>query len=253
MFLEYDDLYLAYGQTHITVGPRILDRYEECRTNHELICQLAKRLGANHPSFEMSAVDMLDATLRASGRGTWEEAKERGWLDCAQSFEKEHFLDGFPSNDGRFHFKPNWAAVGPYHTGMTALPVHRENVEQATDELPFRLIVPPARTFLNTTFTETPGSIAREVEPRAVIHPDDAARLGVVEGTLVRIGNERGEVSLRVRPLETAKPGVVVVEGNWPSDAYPGRVGVNVLIGADPVPPSGGAAFHDTAIWLRAA
>ena len=131
--------------------------------------------------------------------------------------------------------------------------MHRENVEQATAELPFRLIVPPARTFLNTTFTETPGSIAREVEPRAVIHPDDAARLGVVEGTLVRIGNERGEVSLRARPLETARPGVVVVEGNWPSDAYPGRVGVNVLIGADPVPPSGGAAFHDTAIWLRAA
>ena len=35
--------------------------------------------------------------------------------------------------------------------------------------------------------------------------------------------------------------------------AYLDRVGINVLIGADPVPPNGGAAFHDTAIWMRAA
>ena len=113
--------------------------------------------------------------------------------------------------------------------------------------------MPPARGFLNTTFTETPGSIAREGAPRALIHTDDAARLGLTEGRMVRLGNRRGEVTVRARPLPTARPGVVVVEGNWPSDAYPGRVGVNVLIGADPVPPNGGVAFHDTAIWMRAA
>ena len=66
----------------------------------------------------MSAVELLDATLRASGKGTWEEAAARGWVDCAESFEASHFLEGFPSADGRFHFKPDWAAVGPYHAGM---------------------------------------------------------------------------------------------------------------------------------------
>jgi len=30
-------------------------------------------------------------------------------------------------------------------------------------------------------FTETPGSVAREGEPRALIHEEDAARLGVAE------------------------------------------------------------------------
>jgi anaerobic selenocysteine-containing dehydrogenase len=253
MFLEYDDIYYGLGHTHLTAGPSVLDRYEECRTNHELICQLAQRLGAPQPSFRMSAVELLDATLRASGKGTWEEAAARGWVDCADSFEASHFLDGFPSADGRFHFKPDWAAVGPYHAGMKALPDHLENYERETEDLPFRLVVPPARGFLNTTFTETPGSIAREGEPRALIHEDDAARLGLAEGTLVRLGNGRGEVKLRARPARTARPGVVIVEGNWPSDAYPERVGINVLIGADPVPPNGGAAFHDTAIWLRAA
>jgi len=77
--------------------------------------------------------------------------------------------------------------------------------------------------------------------------------LALGEGALVRLGNERGEVRLRARPALTARPGVVIVEGNWPSDAYLDRVGINVLIGADPVPPNGGAAFHDTAVWMRAA
>jgi anaerobic selenocysteine-containing dehydrogenase len=253
MFLEYDDIYYGLGHTHLTVGPRVLDRHEECRTNHELVCQLAQRLGARQPSFRMSAVELLDATLRASGKGTWEEAAARGWVDCVESFEASHFLDGFPSTDGRFHFKPDWAAVGPYHAGMKALPDHLENYERESGNLPFRLVVPPARGFLNTTFTETPGSVAREGEPRALIHEEDAARLGLREGALVRLGNARGEVRLRARPALTARPGVVIVEGNWPSDAYLDRVGINVLIGADPVPPNGGAAFHDTAIWLRAA
>ena len=128
MFLEYDDLYYGLGHTHLTVGPAVLDRYEDCRTNHELVCALAQRLGSNQPSFRMSAVEMLDATLRASGRGTWEEAAARGWIDFAEGFEASHFLDGFPSSDGRFHFKPDWKAVGP-------LPCRPEAAARSSREL----------------------------------------------------------------------------------------------------------------------
>jgi anaerobic selenocysteine-containing dehydrogenase len=253
MFLEYDDIYYGLGHTHLTVGPRVLERYEDCRTNHELICALAQRLGAPQPSFRMSAVELLDATLRASGKGTWEEAAARGWVECVEDFQATHFLDGFPSSDGRFHFKPDWKVIGPYHAGLRPLPDHLENYERASSDLPFRLVVPPARAFLNTTFTETPGSVSREGEPRALIHADDAARLGLGEGAMVRLGNARGEVKLAARAARTARPGVVIVEGNWPGDAYPERIGINTLIGADPVPPNGGAAFHDTAVWMKLA
>ena len=111
----------------------------------------------------------------------------------------------------------------------------------------------PARSFLNTSFSETPGSRKREGEPRALVHPDDAARLGIADGTLVRLTNARGAVTVKARPEPTAQPGVLIVEGNWPSDAYPGGVGINTLIGADPVPPNGGVAFHDTAVALAIA
>ncbi|WP_422000206.1 molybdopterin-containing oxidoreductase family protein [Reyranella sp.] len=253
MFLEYDDIYYGLGHTHLTVGPAVLDRHEDCRTNHELICGLAERLGAPQQSFRMSAVELLDATLRASGRGSWAEAAARGWIDCAMGEEAAHFRDGFPSSDGRFHFRPDWSAVGPYHAGLPSLPEHVENYERATADLPFRLVVPPARAFLNTTFTETPGSAGREGEPRALIHEDDAARLGLSDGSVVVLGNGRGRVRVKARPSRTARPGVVIVEGNWPSGAYLDGVGINVLIGADPVPPNGGVAFHDTAVWMSSA
>ena len=109
----------------------------------------------------------------------------------------------------------------------------------------------PARTFLNSTFTETPGSLRREVRPTARLHPDDCAALGVVEGDRVTLGNERGTVTVYARPQAGQQRGVVVVEGIWPNRHFENGIGINVLTGADPAWPAGGAAFHDTAVWIR--
>jgi anaerobic selenocysteine-containing dehydrogenase len=250
-FLEYDDLYYGLGHTHINVGLAVLDRYEDARTNHEVIAGLAERLGCAQPCFSMLATELLDLTLRQSGRGTLAEAAERGWIDCARSFEDAHFLNGFAHPDGRFRFKPDWSRIGPEHAAMPAMPDHMAGVEAATADHPFRMVAPPARSFLNTTFTETPGSRAREAEPRALLHPDDAAMLGLNEGDSVRVGNRRGELTMAARPFQGVQRGVVIVEGIWPNTAFDGALGINQLIGADRVPPNGGTAFHDTAVWLR--
>ena len=61
---------------------------------------------------------------------------------------------------------------------------HRVEVtgEEADAEHPFRMVAAPARSFLNTTFTETPGSQARESRPSVMVHPQDANRLSIAEG-----------------------------------------------------------------------
>jgi anaerobic selenocysteine-containing dehydrogenase len=84
-----------------------------------------------------------------------------------------------------------------------------------------------------------------------MIGPKDAERLGISDGDRIRIGNRRGAVILHARLTEGLKPGVVVAEGIWPNDAYPDGRGINTLTGADAVAPYGGAAFHDTAVWVR--
>ena len=72
-------------------------------------------------------------------------------------------------------------------------------------------------------------------------------------GDAMRIGNRRGEVTVKAAPSRELQRGVVIVEGIWPNSAFAGGLGINQLIGADRVPPNGGSAFHDTAVWLRAA
>ncbi|MES2198028.1 MAG: molybdopterin-dependent oxidoreductase [Pseudomonadota bacterium] len=251
MFLEADDIYYGLGHTYITAGPRVLDRFEGSWTNHEVVCGIAKRLGSDHRSFDMSAYDLIDETLRASNRGTAAEAFDTGWVECAEAFDRAHFLDGFPTSDRKFHFKPEWSAIGPNAGAMQPLPSYLENFEAADEEHPFRLVAPPARTFLNTSFTETATSRSREGAPRAIIHPDDATNAGVQSDDVVVIGNRRGQLQLSARVDATARPGVVIVEGIWPNADFSGGLGVNQLIGDDAVPPNGGSAFHDTAIWMR--
>jgi anaerobic selenocysteine-containing dehydrogenase len=251
MSFEYDDMYYGLGHTAITIGARILDRHESCWSNHEVVCALAKRLGAEHPGFELSAWALMDATLRASGLGTIDEAAERGFVERGPDFEAGHFIDGFPNETGRFRFNPDWEALGPYHQGMPSRPDYWNNVEAADEAHPMRLVAPPARMFLNTSFTQSPSSRAHEGEPTVLVHPNDAERLAITEGARVRIGNQRGEVCLSARCFDGMHPGTLIAEGIWPGGDFCGGVGINQLIGADPVAPRGGVAFHDTAVWLR--
>jgi len=252
-FLEHDDLYAAGGHTTLAIGRKLVEPPGECRSNHEVLQGLAARLEARHRGFDMTAMELADATLRASGWPGAADVIERRWVDASDGFERSHFLDGFGFPDGRFRFAPDWAAVGPHHAGMPALPDHWTAVDVATEEHPFRLVAAPARNFLNTSFTETPGSRRREGRPTALLHPDDAERLGVAEGGVVVLGNRQGQVRVHARVVGGMQPGVVVVESVWPNEDFADGVGINALTSDAPAAPNGGAVFHDTAVWVRAA
>jgi hypothetical protein len=71
----------------------------------------------------------------------------------------------FETPDRRFHFKADWKRFGGRWAEMPALPDHFDVIDRATAAKPYRLVAAPARTFLNSTFTETPGSLRRECGP----------------------------------------------------------------------------------------
>jgi len=259
MFLEHDDLYQSGGHQHVQLGPKIVEPPGECRSNHEVICALAKRLGAEHRGFHMSSREIIDATLEASGWGGLERLEREHWLDCQPDFDTAHYVNGFAHPDGKFRFAPDWAALAPAGfvaadriAAMPALPDHWDVIEEATADMPFRLVTAPARHYLNSSFTETPTSRRREGRPAVMIHPEDAAALGIAEGARVRLGNGRGDLVLHASVFDGVQRGVVIVESVWPNEAFEEGMGINVLTGADAVAPVGGAAFHDNRVWIRA-
>ncbi len=260
MFLEHDDIYQGGGHQYVIPGPRIVEPPEGCRSNHEVLQGLAKRLGVSHPGFEMTARQLADWTLKASGYPGFDVLEERHWHDAQPDFETAHYLNGFANADGKYHFAPDWEqwSVGDFgpagwSEARPRLPDHWEVIEAQTARMPFRLVTAPARNYLNSSFTETPTSIRREVRPTVKMHPDDMAEFGVGEGERVRLGNDRGTVVIHLEAHDGVRRGVVVVESVWPNAAFEEGIGINALTGADAVAPIGGGAFHDNAIWIRPA
>ena len=259
-FLEHDDFYQGGGHQYIILGPKLVEPPGECRNNHDVICALAKRVGASHQGFDMTERQLIDRTLQMSGWGTLANLEAQKWIDCQPPFERAHYLDGFNWPDKKFRFKPDWPNVpfrSPYRSGpfdaMPALPDHWTSIEEADARYPFRLATSPARGFLNSTFNETPTSVAQERRPTVLLHPADAAEFGVADGDYVVLANARGEVRLHARLFDGVRRGVLIAESIWPNEAYADGCGINTLTGADPIAPYGGAAFHDNRVSIRRA
>jgi anaerobic selenocysteine-containing dehydrogenase len=252
-FLEHDDIYRASGHSFLQVTRRVVEPYAEARPNHFVICELAKRLGCTQRGFFMSEWALIDDMLKRSGWPGADEIHAKHWHDCMPDFETAHFLDGFGHADGKFHFRADWSKLGTDAKGMSEFPDFSAVIDAADAEHPFRLVAAPARQFLNSTFTETPGSRGRERRPTLLLHPEDAQALGIAEGGKVEVGNRQATIALHAGLFDGLQRGVVVIESIWPNADFPGGLGVNALTSADPGKPGGGAVFHDTAVWVRAA
>src|SRR3979490_453743 len=243
MFMEHDDLYYGGGHQHIWVGAKLIEPPGECRSNHEVLQALGRRLNAVHPGFEMTPRELIDVTLKQSGHGDIETLEADLWRDIQPDFRTSHYLDGFAHADKKFHFKADWAhppwgtsGMGPW-AEMPSLPDHWRVTQGADQAHPFPLATPAPRRVLHTSFNETPSSIAREGNPSVMMHPEDAAVLGVADGDVVTLGNVRGETHLTVRLFDGQVLGDLVVDLFPPNKAHIGGRGSYPLTGAAAVAP----------------
>src|SRR5512140_979821 len=102
MLVQHDALYQASGHSHLQLGAKLIEPYAEARSNHEVICALARRLGAQHPGFALSAREIIDRTLKVSGYPGVDELQQIHWIDLQPDFDTAHLIRGFPHSDGRF-------------------------------------------------------------------------------------------------------------------------------------------------------
>ncbi|WP_127145845.1 molybdopterin-containing oxidoreductase family protein [Pelagibacterium montanilacus] len=260
MFLEHTDYYTRGGHTRVLYGPGIVEAPGEARSNHWLIEELARRLDAPQAASGKTDVEMVAHTMERSGYGSLEAFAERGFIDRSLPEDRDRYEKGFAWPDGRFRFKPDWEETRQISGRtwvcdpaiMPAMVAFIDRNEPTCPDVPFRLTTSPARAFLNSSFTETPGSQRRAGEPSLLMHPDDAQRLEMDEGHAVTVGNHRGSVELTLKLFAGLQTGVVVAEGLHANRAHRKGRGINMLIGSDAVPPFGGAAFHDAAVWVKA-
>ncbi|MEO5807217.1 molybdopterin oxidoreductase family protein [Devosia sp.] len=259
MFLEHNDYYTRGGHTRVLYGPKVIERLQGTWSNHEVINALALRLGLEDETFHMTDREVVADTFKRSGYGDLDAIEPVGFVDRERPDDVARFANGFAWPDGKFRFTPNWQAVADkkrylWTCDPADMPRYADywDINEHTDQThPFRLATSPARGFLNTTFNQTPGSLKREGEPSVYIHPDDASHLALLDGDHVTVGNQRGSVELTARVSDGVRTGVLIAEGLHQNSAHREGRGINTLTNATPAPPFGGAAFHDTAVWLR--
>ncbi len=135
-------------------------------------------------------------------------------------------------------------------TGFPAVPAWRGPVPDPAH--PLALITPHARYRINSQYSNDPQLRARE--PQALdLNPEDAARRGVVDGSLVRVFNAQGEVRVPARLTADILPGVAsLAAGVWPELDERGtdRAGSpNLLTSTQPTLPSRGSRTHS--VWVE--
>jgi anaerobic selenocysteine-containing dehydrogenase len=87
------------------------------------------------------------------------------------------------------------------------------------------------------------------MQPRLMMHPDDAAARGLADGAEVKVWNERGYVILPLHITDAVPPGVVASEkGAWLSTSRTGQT-ISALVSADMrADLAEGACFNDTRV-----
>ena len=146
---------------------------------------------------------------------------------------------GFATADGRARLRND----GLVSFGAPVLPTHL--APQGDPGRPFALLTPKTYTrFLNTSYSQ--HHAAREQAPGVEVDPADAAALGVAEGEVVRVHNDRGALELPVRFSGRVRPGVVAISWGWAGDA----AAVNVLTSDELADWGGGVAFWSARVSI---
>jgi len=209
--LEHWDIHTSYGHTDVLLNRPAIAPRGEARSNAWVFRELARRMGFDAPCFA-DGDEALCRTAFAPGAIDFEALETQGFATLPLP-EAPFAAGGFPTPSGKCEFFSARLAA----QGLDGLPDHLPNHELAGSSaaFPLAMISPPARNFLNSTFVNVTSLRAIEGEPLLEIHAEDAAARGIVDGTMVRVFNDRGTHRCRAEVSRRARPGVVHGMGIW--------------------------------------
>jgi anaerobic selenocysteine-containing dehydrogenase len=213
-YLETDDLYRAYGAYWMQWGQQAAPPRGEARSNFDVAQALAQRMGLGDRIFTLTPQDAARELFKGS-TGPASKA-EPDKLFAGEPIHIKHDWQGqpFATPSGKLEFYSEQAAKH----GLSPLPDWNPDPIEVADaaKWPLRLLTAPGYFQAHTAFSGIAFLREREGKPMCVLHPEDAAKRGLKDGTDVRLFNDRGEVGLVLKVSDEVQPGVVLVPGQRP-------------------------------------
>jgi anaerobic selenocysteine-containing dehydrogenase len=251
--LEHLDVIRPYGHYYMVANNPAIQPLGEAKPNTEIFRLLARAMGYSDSCFGDS-----DETIAQSAvleNWDFDEVRAQGWKRIGAAQDVARFADGgFDTPSGKAEFFSMAAAA----QGLDPLPDYIAPLEDTRSDLarrfPLAMISPPARNFLNSSFVNVTSLRASEGEPWLDIHPADAQDRGIMEGSFVRVFNDRGSLELRARVSERARRGVVVALSVWWKKLSRDGKNANELTNSDTLTDMGRAPiFYDCLVEVEPA
>jgi anaerobic selenocysteine-containing dehydrogenase len=250
--LEHLDVIKPYGHYYMVANNPAIAPLGESKPNAEIFRLLAKAMGFAEPCFSDS--DETIAQTAVAKDWDFGAVRAAGWKRVGPPKGVARFAEGgFDTPSGKVEFYSAHAKA----LGLDPLPDYiapqEDTRSKAALRYPLAMISPPARNFLNSSFVNVQSLRASEGEPWLDIHPDDAAKRGVVAGNYVRVFNDRGSLELRARVTDRARPGVVVGLSVWWKKLARDGKNANELTSSDTLTDMGRAPiFYDCLVQVEA-
>ncbi len=257
--LEHLDIHASYGHLYWMINNPAIAPVGESLPNSEIFRRLAARMGFDDACFHDSDEDLARAALAAHPNNAGidlEQLKSGGWQRLALPEVYAPFADGnFPTPSGKCEFfSARLAQAGfdplpafiPPRESAAAAPAHARR-------FPLAFISPPTRNFLNSTFANIASLKSVDRMQRVELHPDDAAARTIVDGTPVRVFNDRGAFSATATVADRVRPGMAVGLGIWWHKQAPGGRNINAVTSQALTDLGGGPTFYDCLVEVEPA
>ena len=187
----------------------------ECRSDHDMLNDLAHRLGQGEFWWE-TFEGGLDYILRPMGI-TWQEFKTMDCIRGEVQYEK-YKESGFSTPTRKFELY----CTTLEKMGCDPLPQYREPPEspvstpQLYQDYPYILITGARQPgFFHTENRQVPWLRELHPDPIVEIHPDTALKEGIKEGDWVIIESRRGKVRQRAKLFAGMDPRIVSAQHGW--------------------------------------
>ncbi len=229
----HDEPYVQYGRSAVAPPPNVR---EEWRIFVDLAIAMRKPLFGvkgvtgfvkatrslaritGRPALEFTP-QWLNRVLVATSRKV--NARKLHWRDLMDNphglvlgpREFGHFRDALRTNDKKVHAAP------PEFIARTRK-LLAEPVPRPPDGYPFQLANRRSRHSMNSWLNELPGLHPSGKHNEALLHPDDAAALGIADGDRIRVFSAVGEIELPASISDRPRRGVVVVNHGWGSRIF---------------------------------
>jgi anaerobic selenocysteine-containing dehydrogenase len=238
-WLEMDHIADAWKRHGYILPRRKVIQIGECRSDHEMLNDLAHRVGQGEHWWE-TFEGGLDYILEPMGI-TWQEFKQMNYIRGEVRYQK-YKKKGFSTPTKKFELYSTLLEKW----GYDPLPQFREPLEspESTPEVykhyPYILITGRRLPgFFHTENRQLPWMKELHREPVVEIHPETAKKEGIDEGDWVVIESQRGKVRQRAKFFAGMDPRVVSAEHAWwfPEKRDPGHgwdeSNINVLTDND--------------------